>query len=367
MSKQETILTGVRVSDGLTLGNYLGAYVPMANLARWYSSTHRFNAFIPDLHSITTPVDYSSIQKNTMNSIKYYLAAGFDDIKDNENVNFYRQSRISGHSEMAWILDCFASVGELSRMTQFKEKAVDILGDKPDLGEEGITERKARGDFVSAGLFTYPVLMAADILLYDARFVPVGEDQFQHVELTRDIGMRMNNRFSPSKDSPIFVVPEKTEEQVKFMDLSQGLRIRSLTEPEKKMSKSHAAAGSKILLDDDPKVAAKKIMGATTDSFGLVRFDMFNQPGISNLMQILSLLSGKPLQEVVGEWSGQTQYGDLKRATAEAVERFLVDFQSRVANITDGEIGELLERGEERMRPVAAKKVEEVQRAVGLR
>ena len=341
---KDTILTGVRVSDGLTLGNYLGSTLQMANLAKKYADTHNFNAFIPDLHSITTPVDYSSIQKNAMQSIKYYLAAGFDEVKDKENVNFYRQSRISGHSELAWILDCFTSMGELQRMTQFKEKSGD------------------RQESVSAGLFTYPVLMASDILLYDAKYVPVGEDQFQHVELTRDVGMRFNNKFGDT-----FVVPERTENQVRFMDLDGGLRIRSLTEPEKKMSKSHEADNSKILLDDDPAKARKKIMSATTDDIGLIQFDMFNQPGISNLLQILSLLSGKPLQETVGEWSGKTSYGDLKKAVADVVERFLVDFQSRVAEISDDEIIALLEKGEERIRPVATKKIEAVQKVVGLR
>lgn len=340
----DTILTGVRVSDGLTLGNYLGVYVPMANLAKKYVATHRFNAFIPDLHSITTPVDYSSIQKNALNSIKYYLAAGFYDIKDNQNVNFYRQSQISAHSELTWILDCFANMGEVSRMIQYKEKS------------------EGNKDGVSVGLFNYPVLMAADILLYDAKYVPVGEDQFQHIELTRDIGERFNNKFSE-----VFVLPEKTEKQVAFMDLSQGLRIRSLTEPDKKMSKSHESANSKILLDDEPVAAAKKIMSATTDSVGLIQFDMFNQPGIGNLLQILSLLTGKSLQETVGEWAGQTSYGDLKQATAEAVEVFLRDFQAKVASISDDEIRTLLKCGEEHMRPVATAKLAQVQRAVGLR
>jgi tryptophanyl-tRNA synthetase len=346
--KKDTILTGVRVSDGLTLGNFLGAYVPMANLARKYVKTYRFNAFIPDLHSITTPVDYGGLQKNAMNSIKYYLAAGFDDLRDNENVSFYRQSRLSAHSELAWILDCFATMGEISRMTQYKEKS------------------DGRQESVSVGLFNYPVLMAADILLYDAKYVPVGEDQFQHIELARDLGMRMNKKFG-SGDDELFGLPEKTSEQVKFMDLTQGLRIRSLTEPEKKMSKSHESANSKILLDDDPAAAAKKIMSATTDNVGVIQFDMFNQPGVSNLLQILSLLSGVSLSEVVGEWSGKTSYGELKRATATVVEAFLMDFQARVAAISDDEVTLLLEKGEARMRPLTQEKIERVQRAVGLR
>jgi tryptophanyl-tRNA synthetase len=204
--------------------------------------------------------------------------------------------------------------------------------------------------------------MAADILLYSAKYVPVGEDQFQHLEITRDLALRFNRKFGE-----IFVVPEPTVKQVQFMDLSEGLRIRSLTHPEKKMSKSAADEKSKILLSDDPEAAAKKIMSATTDSAGKIQFDMFNQPGISNLLQILSLLKNEPLQDVIARFAGETNYGDLKQEVALVVKNFLRDFQEKVAGISDERVLEVLATGEARMREKANAKLLEVQKAVGVR
>lgn len=336
---KETILTGIRVNSELTLGNFLGALVPMVRLANKYSKDYNVNIFVPDLHTIISDVD-GDIPTNTIRSLKYYLAAG---LELNENIHIYRQSRVPAHSELCWILDCTASMGELNRMTQYKEKSE---------GKES----------VNVGIFNYPVLMAADILLYSAKYVPVGEDQFQHLELTRNIAMRFNNKFGET-----FVLPVKTSDQVKFMNVENGIRIRDLLNPEKKMSKSTAAENSKIMLSDAPERAAKKIMSATTDSLGKIKFDMFNQPGISNLMQIDALVTDSPLQDIISTWSGETHYGDLKKKVADDVKVFLEEFQNRLASIPDEEILNLLEAGEAYANEVAGKKLAEVQKAVGLR
>ena len=335
----KTILTGLRVGSELTLGNFLGALLPMVRLANKYSNEMNVNIFVPDLHSIVGPVDVD-LKKNTILSMKYYLAAG---LKLNQNVHIYRQSYVPAHSEMLWLLNSVSTMGELSRMTQFKDKS------------EG---KKS----VDVGIFDYPVLMAADILLYDANYIPVGEDQFQHIELTRNLAMRVNNKYGD-----IFTVPEKTEDQVKFMGNSEGVRIRDLVDPNKKMSKSARSENSKIMLTDNPQVAAKKIMSATTDSIGKIQFDMFNQPGISNLLQIEALINDKPLQDVISTWAGETKYGDLKRQVASSVSAFLADLQENVAAISDDMIYELFEVGEEYANEVADKKLLRLQKALNLR
>ena len=337
----ETILTGVRVNEEPTIGNFLGAYAPMINLSREHSED-RINFFVPDLHSFTTPIDHGKLYEQTIKGIKYYLAAGLD--INNPNIHIYRQSRIPAHAELCWILDCFTPFGEASRMTQFKEKGAE------------------HPDAVTVGLFNYPILMAADILLYDAKYVPLGEDQFQHLELARNIAIRMNNRFGQE----LFTLPAPEKEQVKFMHLEKGLRIRSLTKPNKKMSKSSENERSKILLCDDPKHAAKKIMSATTDSEGVIRFDMVNQPGISNLLTMESLLTNRDIQDVISDWAGQTSYGDLKRKVADTVMHFLADFQERVKNISNSDVEAILERGEQYANTAANKKLRQVQKAIGL-
>ena len=334
-----TILTGIRSNSVLTLGNYLGALLPMVRLANEHSKEYNVNIFVPDLHSIISEVD-GDLRENTLRTLKYWLAAG---LELNENVHIYRQSYVPAHSELCWILNCVATMGETSRMIQYKEKSK---------GQESC----------NVGIFDYPILMAADILLYDAEYIPLGEDQFQHIELTRNLAMRFNNKFGE-----IFTVPVKTSDQVKFMEVDTAIRIRDLLTPEKKMSKSTVAEGSKIMLDDAPEKAAKKIMSATTDSLGKVKFDLFNQPGISNLLQIEALVTNTPLSEVLAKWNGETHYGELKKKVAESVSSMLKDFQSRLAVITDDEVYELLEKGEKYANDVANKKLLEVQKAVGLR
>ena len=340
MSK-EVILTGIRSNEEPTLGNYLGAFVPMVQLQQHYAGHYQLNMFVPDLHSFTTPIDHTTLYENTLTNLKYFIAAGLD-ITD-EHTFLYRQSFIPAHSELTWILDCFTGFGEMSRMTQFKEKSAD-------------------NNNVTVGLFNYPVLMAADILLYNARWVPVGEDQFQHLEITRDIALRMNHKFGE-----LFTVPEPTAKQTAFIQRDTGLRIRSLTNPEKKMSKSSTDQKSKINLADTPAQARKKIMAATTDSLGVINFDWQRQPGITNLLQLLAILTNRPQAEVNAEWVGQTQYGPLKRAVAEAVATFLTDFQTRLADISDETLLATLERSERAMNEVASITLLRVQKAVGLR
>lgn len=336
------ILTGVRANEEPTLGNYLGAFVPMVDMQRRYAGTYQINMFVPDLHSFTTPIDHTKLYQNTLHNLKYFVAAGLD--LDDSNTFLYRQSYLPAHSELTWILDCFTYVGEMNRMTQFKEKS----------GEHN--------ESVTMGLFNYPVLMAADILLYNTTYVPVGEDQFQHIEITRDIATRFNNKFGD-----VFVIPEPTKSQTQFIKRDTGLRIRSLTDPTKKMSKSSDDEKSKILLNDNPDTAAKKIMNATTDSVGSIHFDWTNQPGITSLLQILALLTHREQDEVNAEWEGNERYGDFKKVVAATVRDFLTDFQASYNAITDDQLLRKLEQSERELAPIANATLLRAQQAVGLR
>lgn len=338
-TKDSTILTGLRVNSELTLGNFLGALIPMVRLANTHSEDNQINIFVPDLHSIIDDVD-GNLQANLIASLKNYLAAG---LIINKNVHFYRQSRVPAHSELCWILNCIASMGDLSRMTQFKDKS------------EG---KKS----VGVGIFDYPVLMAADILLYDAEYIPVGEDQFQHLELTRRLGAKFNSKYGE-----VFTLPVEPSEQAKFMQTDGGIRIRDLVNPEKKMSKSTTNEKAKIMISDDPAAAAKKIMSATTDSVSKIQYDMFNQPGISNLLQIESLVNDIPLQDVISTYAGETHYGDLKQKVAASVSTFLENFQAKLHEVDDTTVLSLLEEGEAYANEVANHKLYRVQELIGLR
>ncbi|MFZ1300989.1 MAG: tryptophan--tRNA ligase [Candidatus Microsaccharimonas sp.] len=337
------ILTGIRSNEEPTLGNYLGAFLPMVEMQQKYAGDYQLNMFVPDLHSFTTPVDHSTLYRKTLNNLKYFLASGLD--IDNEDTYIYRQSYIPAHSELAWILDCFTYVGEMNRMTQFKEKSSE------------------NSESVTMGLFNYPVLMAADIVLYNAQYVPVGEDQFQHLEIARDIATRFNNKFGEE----VFTVPETTKKQMEFINRDNGLRIRSLTDPTKKMSKSSTDSKSKILLVDSPEVARKKIMSATTDSVGEINFNWETQPGISSLLQILAILTGRPQEEVNAEWTGNTSYGQFKAAVADEVVRFLSEFQTKLDSLTDEVLIQKLEASEREMSKIAIATLLRAQQAVGLR
>ncbi len=333
------ILTGLRANNDLHIGNYLGALLPLVDLATQRAGDYQINLFVPDLHSFTTPIDHTQLQAQIMQNLRVFVAAGLP--LDNEDVYVYRQSYISAHSELTWILDCFTGFGEMSRMTQFKDKG------------DGLTD-----DRTSVGLFNYPVLMAADILLYNGEYVPVGDDQTQHLEFTRDICERMNAKFN----ADLFVVPKPVKEQHEFFGKDQGLRIRDLSNPTKKMSKSDETGKGVIFLTDSPEAATKKIMSAETDSLGEVQYDYSQRPGISNLLDILKLLGGNP-----DEFIGQNQYGPLKTAVAEKVSAFLTDFQSKLATVNDVEIIHKLEASELLMSDVANQRLYKVQQAVGLR
>jgi tryptophanyl-tRNA synthetase len=337
------VLTGLRANNDLTLGNYLGALLPMVDMAKKRAGECQVNLFVPDLHSFTTPIDHSTLYDQVMHNIKLYVAAGLP--LNHDDVFIYRQSYVPAHSELTWILDCFTGFGEMSRMTQFKDKSAKLNADR-----------------ISLGLFNYPVLMAADILLYNAAYVPVGDDQTQHLEFARDIAERMNNQFGE-----LFTVPLPVPKQHEFFGKDQGLRIRDLIDPAKKMSKSDETGRGVIFLSDDPEVARKKIMGATTDSYGSVKFDMHERPGVSNLLQMLALLSERTQSEVNTEWEGKTSYGDLKKAVADVVSNFLTDFQTKLAAVNEPQLLAKLEQSESKMREVAGQTLLRTQQAVGLR
>lgn len=339
--QKEVILTGLRSNSEFHIGNYLGAIVPMVQLQHGLRDQYQLNMFVPDLHSFTTPIDHTKLYQQTVDNIKVYVAAGLD--IENKNTFVYRQSHIPAHAELTWILDCFAYFGELSRMTEFKDKS----------------DNQAN---VSVGLFNYPVLMAADILLYGAKWVPVGEDQRQHLELTRDLALRMNNKFGE-----LFVVPNEWQKQLEFVGLDRGTRIRSLRNPEKKMSKSVEDPAGTVMLTDKPDEAAAKIMSATTDSENKINYDWDKQPGVSNLLQMLALSQGRSQTEVNEQWQGKSAYGDLKKEVAGSIKTLLTELQGKLADVDESKMIARLEAAEADMAKVATETLAKVQKAVGLR
>lgn len=343
MSKP-VILTGLRANNDLHIGNYFGALLPMIDMAKRHAEEYEVNLFLADLHSFVTPIDHATLQQQIKKTLRLYAAAGLP--LDHPNIHIYRQSYIPAHSELTWILNCFTGMGQMGRMTQYKDKSVK-LGD----------------DQINVGLFDYPVLMAADILLYNTNYVPVGEDQTQHLEFTRDIAERMNSKFNQA----LFTVPEPVAKQHEFFGKEQGLRIKDLQDPTKKMSKSDDTGKGIIFLGDAPEAAAKKIMSAATDSLASVHFDYQNQPGVSNLLQILALLQDKPVAEVAREHDGQERYGDFKAEVAEAVKMFLTDFQRRLAEVNEVKLTEKIMADEVKMNEIAVETLLRVQRALGLR
>jgi len=342
MSKP-VILTGLRANNDLHIGNYLGALLPIIDLANEHAGEYQVNLFVPDLHSFTTPIDHSQLQDDIMSALRIFVAAGLP--IDNDAVQLYRQSYVPAHSELAWILNCFTGFGELSRMTEFKDKSARL----------GI-------DHIGVGQFDYPPLMAADILLYRASYVPVGDDQRQHIEFTRNIAERMNKKFGE-----LFLVPEPVKKQHAFFGKDQGLRIKDLVDPAKKMSKSDASSKGVIFLSDSQAAAKKKIMSATTDSMGRVAYNHAEQPGIGNLIDILALLSGKSIGEVCKKYVGQQEYGPLKHEVSEVVCVFLEDFQRKLSSVDDEKILKKLHSSEEAMNSIANQTLLRVQQAIGLR
>lgn len=323
------MLSGIKPTGQLHLGNYIGA------LRHFVESQNEYEmfAFIANLHCITVPQNPQELQKNLKDCVALYLACGLDPNK----ATIFLQTDVKEHAQLGFIMCCHTYMGELNRMTQFKDKQAK--------GEKNL----------SGGLYTYPALMAADILLYSPDYVPVGEDQKQHVELTRDVAERMNNRYGQ-----LFTVPEPLVAKV-------GARIMSLSDPTKKMSKSDETNKGCIYLLDDLKVARKKVMSAITDSLGKVHYDPENQPGISNLMQILSSLSNeRSFEDIEKEFKGKG-YGDFKKAVADAVCAKLEEIQTRYNEIINSNLIETtLANGAKKASVIAAEKLNKVQKAIGM-
>jgi tryptophanyl-tRNA synthetase len=337
---KEVILTGIRANNDLHIGNYFGALLPIVDMAKRRAEQYQINLFVPDLHSITTPIEYRQLQNQILHNLKLFVAAGLP--LDNSDIHIYRQSYIPAHSELTWILDCFAGFGEMNRMTQFKDRSGKLGSDR-----------------VSVGVFHYPVLMAADILLYGAKYVPVGDDQTQHLEFTRDIAERMNSQFGE-----LFTVPEPVAKQHEFFGKDQGLRIKDLADPAKKMSKSDDSGKGVIFLGDSPDEAVAKIMAATTDSFSDgIKLDEKERPGVTNLVQIYDLLRPDSHDEIMQA----ADYKELKTKVASAVRDFLIDFHNKLTVVDDETVLRKLEADEAVMNFAANECLLKIQQAVGLR
>lgn len=321
------VFSGVQPTGNIHLGNYLGALRQFVELQEEYQCLY----CIVDLHAITVPQDPKELRKHILDVAALYLAVGVDPKKS----IVFVQSDVPGHSELGWILTCSSYTGELSRMTQFKAKS----------------QNKASAP---AGLFTYPVLMAADILLYDTDIVPVGTDQKQHIELCRDLAIRVNNTRKKT-----FVVPEGRY-------LKAGARIMSLDDPSNKMSKSAENIHSRISLLDDPAKIKKSIMKATTDSEGIIRFDKDEKPGLSNLINIYSALSDKTIGEIVAMYEGKG-YGDFKKDLVEITVDALAPIKEKFDEIRSSqELIDILEDGAEKANVIAEKTIARVKDNFGL-
>ncbi|WP_282071113.1 tryptophan--tRNA ligase [Janibacter hoylei] len=323
------ILSGMQpTSDSLHLGNYLGA------LVNWVGLQEDFDAyyFVADLHALTVPTDPADVTRRSRVTAAQYIAGGVDP----ERSAIFCQSHVREHTELMWVLSCQTAFGEASRMTQFKDKTAKGLG-------------------ANVGLFTYPILMAADILVYDAARVPVGEDQRQHLEITRDLAERFNARFGDT-----LVVPEPHI-------LKESARIMDLQEPTAKMSKSSSTDKGLISLLDDPKRIAKKIRSAVTDTEGEVRYDVESKPGVSNLLSIHSALSGTAVADLESSFAGRG-YGDLKQEVADVVVAAVEPYQRRMDELMadPGELDRILAKGAARASEVAATTRDRVYDRVGL-
>lgn len=326
---KKIILSGIQATGKLTLGNYLGA------IDNWVKMQEEYDCYymIANLHSLTVRNNPEELKNNTLKILATYIAAGLDPDKN----TIFIQSQVKEHAELGWILDCYTYMGELSRMTQFKDKS------------------SKHADNINAGLFTYPALMAADILLYQADLVPVGEDQRQHLEITRDLAERFNKLYGET-----FVIPDAYVRK-------SSARIMGLQDPESKMSKSAANLNDVIFLEDEPEVILKKFKKAVTDSENRVKFDPENKPGVSNLMQIYSAITGKSMEEIEDEFEGRG-YGDFKMTVANSVIDKLKPIQDKYKEILDNKeyLEEIYTRGAENARKLASKTLENVKNKIGI-
>lgn len=329
MSEKKRIFSGIQPSGNLTIGNYLGAVRNWSKLQEEYDCLY----CVVDLHALTVRQDPKELRQRTLSVMALLIACGLDPEK---NILF-AQSHVGAHAELAWILNCYTYFGELSRMTQFKDKS------------------QKNEDNVNSGLFTYPVLMAADILLYGAHLVPVGQDQKQHLEITRDIALRFNNIYGE-----VFTIPEAYIPEV-------GAKIMSLQEPRSKMSKSDENENNFIALLDPPEVVARKFKRAVTDSGKEILYDEENKPGISNLLSIYSCISGKTIEQSVSEFAGKS-YGEFKTIVGETVIEALRPIQANY-NALMGDrdyLLEILNQGAEKAERLAKRMLDKVYKKVGL-
>ncbi len=324
------VLSGMQPSgDSLHLGNYLGA------LVNWVKTQDDFDAFffIPDMHAITVSQDPEELRARTRKTAAQFIAGGID----LDRSTLFVQSQVPEHAQLAWVLNCLTGFGEASRMTQFKDKSA-----------------KGGADAASVGLFTYPILMAADILLYQPQGVPVGDDQRQHVELARDLAKRFNHRFGETFKVPEAFIPK------------EGARIHDLQNPTSKMSKSAESPAGLINVLDEPKLIAKRIKSAVTDADTVIAYDKQAKPGVSNLLDILAAVTDRHVPELVEEFDGK-MYGHLKVAVADAVVERLTPIRTRTLELLDdpAELDRLLLAGAEKARVVASKTVADVYEKVG--
>ncbi len=326
---KKVILSGVQSTGNLTLGNYLGA------ISNWKKMQEEYecNYMIANLHTLTIRNNPETLRNNTLNLLALYLAAGIDPKKS----NIFIQSQVPEHAELNWVLNCYTYVGELSRMTQFKDKSAK------------------HADNINSGLFTYPVLMAADILLYQADLVPVGEDQRQHLEITRDIAERFNNLYGETFKMPEGYIPKI------------AARIMGLQDPTSKMSKSSSIPNDSIFLNDEPDVIMSKFKKAVTDSENIVRYDTENKPGISNLISIYGAISGKTNDEVEKEFEGKG-YGDFKKAVAECVIEELRPLQTKYKELVSNPeyLKQIYVEGANKAKEKAEKTLRDVYSKIGL-
>lgn len=323
------VLTALQPSGVLHIGNYFGAIEPFVKLQN--DGNENF-LFIVDYHAITVPQDPKQLRQNILFAAATYLAAGVDP----EKTVLFQQSRVQEHTELAWILNCIAHMGELERMTQFKDKA------------------RGKGESVTVGLFNYPVLMAADILLYDTNIVPVGDDQKQHVELACDLAERFNKRFGD-----VFTIPEPRIRK-------EGARMMALDDPESKMSKSATSAKNYLSLMDDAKTIEKKIKSAVTDSEGTIVYDS-KRKGLANLITLYSLTTGQSTKQIEKMYEGKG-YGEFKKDLAEQVVDFLIPLQEKITHHLKNEkvLADMLEQGAKKARTIAEKKMALVRKAIGV-
>lgn len=326
--EKKTMLTGLQPTGVITLGNYIGAIKQMVEYQEKYNSI----IFIADMHAITMPIDSDTLARNIRELVALYIACGVDPEKN----LIFLQSDNEYHANISWMLECNTYFGELGRMTQFKDKSAKNIN-------------------FSAGLFTYPVLMAADILAYDTNYVPVGIDQKQHVEIARDIAIRFNKKYGET-----FVIPEP-------LIRAEGTKIYDLQDPTKKMSKSSESQKGVIRILDDANTIRKKINSAVTDSIGKVNYDSENQPGITNLINIYMSLSNESKEEVVQKFA-DANYGTFKKAVGDLVAETFEKIQARYNELINSEeLDKILDAGKEKSREIAKKKYELMKQKIGLR